>query len=193
MTGIYKRQRRLYVFGGIVLMVAVVNLLFYLILYRPAQSDYFHLRSSISSLRTETALRKLAVAQKERTIAQLETSNEDKQKLFTAHFIPRSVGFAEVLPALDAIAQKTGVRWTTANYSPDPEPQYGMFSVKIKYPVQGGYPNIVNFIKELENSQTFYIITALDVRSGTESSQQQAPSPSGTVSLSLSLEAFFYQ
>src|SRR5437868_259785 len=108
MTRAYKRQRHLYLFAAIVATIAVVNVLFYLILYRPTRSDYFQLQDSIGRLRFEIARQQTMVEQKEKTASQLETSNQDRQELFIGHFVPRSVGFAKVLPELEQLAQKAG-------------------------------------------------------------------------------------
>jgi hypothetical protein len=89
--------------------------------------------------------------------------------------------------------QRTGVRKTRVDFSDQlsvaSTPQYGLYSVKIRYPVQGSYSNVVNFIKELERSQTFYIITSVDVRSGGDSTFQTA---GGSVALALNLETYLY-
>jgi hypothetical protein len=94
---------------------------------------------------------------------------------------------------LDSLVQRTGVRKSRVDFNDQlsiaSTPQYGLYSVKIKYPVQGSYSSIVNFIKELERSQTFYIITSVDVRSGGDSTFQTA---GGNVVLSLNLETFLY-
>ncbi len=191
MTRAYKRQRQFYLFAGIVATIAIVNVLFFLILYRPSRSEYFRLQESIGRLRAQIASQQTRAAQKEKTGAQLETSNQDRQALFTKHFIPLNVGFAKVLPQLDELAQKTGVRKSDVDYAREQTAEHGLYSVKIKIPVQGSYSNIVNFIKELENSETLYIITSIDVRSGGEDTAFQ-PS-AGNVSLSLGLETYFYQ
>ncbi len=190
MTRIYKRQRKMYLFAGIVSTIAIVNVLFFLILYRPTRSEYFRLQESIGRLRSQIVSQQLKVDQKEKMVAQLETSNEDRQALFTKHFIPLSVGFAKVLPQLDQLAQKTGVKKSDVDYGREQTAEHGLFSVKIKIPVQGSYSNIVNFIKELENSATTYIITSIDVRSSGENAFQPT---AGNISLSFGLETYFYQ
>jgi len=189
MNRIFRRQRRLYLFAGTVGTVAIINVLFFLILFHPARSEYSRLQDSIARLRVETVARQRQVDLKERTGTQLTTSSKDRQELFTKHFIPLKVAYARVLPELDALAQRAGVRWSRRDYTIDPVPQYGLYSVKIKYPVQGGYSNIVNFIKALERTATFYIITSIDVRSGDNAFQPTA----GNLALSLNLETFFYQ
>ena len=183
---LYRRQKRQYVFAAVLGVIAVINLLFFLILYRPIRSDYDRLQGSIQTLRAEVQSQQQEVDRLEKLSAQLEGSEKDRVRLFTAHFIPRSAGFSEILPQLDAIAEKAGVHKTRVDYAIDEAPRYGLYSVKMKVPVTGGYSNIVNFIKDLEHSDTLFIINSIEVRGA-------AGSPGTDIALSMGLETFFYQ
>ena len=184
-----RRQRQVYAYTALVVTIAVVNGLFFLILYQPTRSEYSQLQDSIERLRTERASRTVRLRQKEKILAQLETSNQDRNELVTKHFIPLDVGFVRVQPDVDRFAQRAGVKKTRLDETRD-APQFGLYSVKIKIPVQGTYSNIVNFVKEIENSSTFYIIRSIDVRSGGDNS---SPASADTISLDMTLETFFYQ
>lgn len=185
-----RRQRQLYLYTGLVATIAIVNALFFLILYQPTHSEYFKLQDSIRQLRVETASRTVRLHQKEKILAQLETSNQDRTELVNKHFIPLDVGFVKVQPDLDRFAQRSGVKKSRVDESRDATPQFGLYSVKIKIPVQGAYSNIVNFVKEIENSSTFYIIRSIDVRSGGDNPSQTTVD---TISLDMTLETYFYQ
>jgi hypothetical protein len=190
-TRIYRRQRQVYLFTALVVTIAVVNGLFFLILYEPTRSEYFRLQDSIRRLHAETANRSALLRQKDKIASQLETSNQDRTALVTKHFIPLDVGFVQVQPELDRFAQRAGVKKSRVDETRDSTPQFGLYSVKIKIPVQGVYSNIVNFIKQIESSDTFYIIRAIDVRSST--GDNSFPGTPTDISLDLTLETFFYQ
>jgi Tfp pilus assembly protein PilO len=183
---LYRRQKQQYLFAIILGVLAVINLLFFLILYRPARADYYRLQGSIERLRSEVQFQQQEVQRLEMLNQQLEGSERDRQRLFTNHFIPRAAGFSEILPKLDAIAAQAGVQKTRVDYTIDDAPTYGLYSVKMKVPVTGSYSSIVNFIKELEHSQTFFIITSIDVRG-------VPGAPGADIALSMGLETFFYQ
>jgi Tfp pilus assembly protein PilO len=182
----YRRQRQQFVFAGLLVAMAVVNVLFYFILFRPARSEYFGLQESIRKTRAEAASRRLKIGQLEKLSAQLETFAQDRSQLITRHFLPRTPGWSQLLPLLEASVQKAGVKNQKQNYSIDPTPQYGLYSVKITVPVIGRYPNIVNILKELEESQTFFIINSIDVEGGTDNA------PTSDLGMALNLETFFY-
>jgi hypothetical protein len=182
----YRRQRQQYFFAGLLGVIAVVNVLFYFILFRPARSEYFGLQESIRKTRAETESRRQKIGQLEKLSTQLETFAQDRSQLITRHFLPRSPGWSQLLPLLEASVLKAGVKNQRQNYSIDPAPQYGLYSVKINLPVSGRYPNVVNLLKELEESQTFFIINSIDVSGGSDNA------PASDLVMALNLETFFY-
>ena len=188
MKSLHRRQRQQYLFATVLGVIAAVNLLFFVILYQPARSEYFGLQKSIETLHREVQSRKQSVERLEKLSAQLETSEHDRRQLFTAHFIGRATGYSQILPKLEMIAENAGVKTTRKDYAIDEAPQFSLYSVKIRIPVTGGYPNVVNFIRNLENSDTFFIINSIDVRGAS-----LATSVASAISLALNLETFFYQ
>ena len=111
--------------------------------------------------------------------------------MFTTHFIKRESGFAEIMPVLERMNEKAGVRNTHKDFQTEEIPQYGLFSVKAKVPVEGGYKNVVSFIRELETSHTFFLINTIDVTSSGESTGPAATAE--RLNLLLDVETFFYQ
>ena len=184
---LYRRQRQQYLFAALLTVLGVINLLFFLILYRPVRSEYYQLQDSIQRLQEDIRTKHQSVERLEKLSAQLGTSEQDRQRLILGHFIPREAGFSEILPKLDDMAQRAGVRKTRVDYRIDDIPRYGLYSVKIRIPVTAAYPNVANFIKDIESSDTFFIIESIDIRSSSD------VTPGATVSLDLSLETFFYQ
>jgi Tfp pilus assembly protein PilO len=182
----YRRQRQQYIFASVLGVIAVVNLLFFLILYRPARSDYFRLQDSIQKARADIQTRRHKIERLEKLNAQLETSAQDRLQLITMHFIPKDTGWSEILPQLEGMVQRAGVKNTRKDYSPAETPQYGLYSVKIRLPVTGLYSNVVSLIKEIESADTFFIIESIDVRGSDASGVSE-------ITMNLNLETFFYQ
>ena len=192
---IYRRQRQQYLFAGLLGLIAVVNVLFFVILYHPARSEYFRLQDSIQKTRVEVDSRRQKIDRLEKLSKQLETSAQDKMSLFTMHFIPRTVGWSETLPILEMALHSAGVKNETQNFSIDQVPQYGLYSVKIRLPVTGQYSNVVNFIRELEESRIFFIINSIDVsgRSEVQTNAGAVKQTNAGVEMNLNIETFFYQ
>ena len=184
----YRRQKQQYIFAAALGAIAVLNILFFLILHRPARNEYFDLQDSIAGLNQDIQSRHHAVERLEKLNAQLETSEQDRHTMYTSHFLRRDIGYSEILPELENIAQRIGVRKSRVEYSQATMPQYGLYSVKIQIPVDGSYPNIVRFIQDLENGETFFIIEGISLRGADDTASR-----GGSVSLSMGLETFFYQ
>jgi hypothetical protein len=182
----YRRQRQKYIFASILGVIGVVNLLFFLILYQPARSDYFRLQESIQKARTDIQTRRQKIDRLERLNAQLETSAQDRLRLITMHFIAKDTGWSAILPQLDGMVQRAGVKNSRKDYTPAETPQYGLYSVKIRLPVTGLYSNVVSLIKEIESADTLFIIDSIDVRGS------DAPGVP-EITMNLNLETFFYQ
>jgi Tfp pilus assembly protein PilO len=189
----HRRQKLQVVFAGFLAVIAVVNILFYFILLRPARSDYFNLQGSIDQLKSQIAVSNLTIRGLEKTSQQLERFDQDRQGLFTNHFIKYDPGFAELSPRLAQMAVQAGVLRPVVDFSREEVKQYGLYSVKIKIPVQGTYSNAVNFIKSLETSDTFFLINSIEVKAGGEGSATNTTSSAGSVALALTLETFFYK
>ena len=183
---VFRRQRQQYVFAGVLGVIGVINALFFLILYRPARSEYFQLQDSIAKTRTEVQARGQKIDKLERLNGQLETSAQDRFKLYTMHFIPRNVGWSEILRQLNGMEQGAGVKNAHKDFGIDQSPQYGLNSVKIRVPVTGLYMNAMNLIKEIESADTFYIINSVNVRGS-------GGLGAADVAMDLNLETFFYQ
>jgi Tfp pilus assembly protein PilO len=183
----YRRQRQQYLFGVLLGIFGIINLLFFFILYQPARSEYYGLQSSIEQFRADIRSRGMRIQTLERLNSQLATLEQDRARLFTMHFIPRQAGWSEILPKLEHMVLEAGVDNTHKDYSIDSTPQYGLYSVKIRIPAEGPYPSVVNFIKDLEKSETFFIINSIDLHGSAQAL------PGSKLQLALNVETFFYQ
>jgi hypothetical protein len=137
--------------------------------------------------------------EREKIAGKLETFDQDKEALLMTYLVPREQGYYQIQGKLNSILQKSGVRYTSIRYNLNPDAQAGLNSLSIVVPVEGNYTNVVNFIRELENSETFFLITAINLERttlqepGRPVAVANTGAASGAVSLSLTLETFFYQ
>ena len=54
----FRRQRQQYLFASVLGVIGVINLLFFVIMYRPVRSEYFQLQDSIVKTRAEVRSRR---------------------------------------------------------------------------------------------------------------------------------------
>ena len=134
----------------------------------------------------------------EKMSTQLKAFNDDKKKLQMTHLIHRPLGYSQIVTTLDGMVQRSGVKKTRVIYNTDPAPHAGLNTVAMTLPLEGNYSNIVSFIRELENSDTFFLITSIDLESSTggagiASNVNNSSGGTGSVMLSLAMETYFYQ
>jgi Tfp pilus assembly protein PilO len=186
---IYRRQRQQYIFAALLAVIATVNLLFYFILNRPAEVRYRSLQESITRFGAQIGTSRQTVETLEKRQTQLSKFDQDRRSFLMSRFLPRKTGYSQILTELDEIVRRTGVRKTVVNL-PLGEMQFGMHALAINLPVEGGYSNVVNFIREIEQSDTFLLINAIEVTSVRDTAQ---PAATAKISVVLGLETYFYQ
>src|SRR5690242_431712 len=104
---IYRRQRTQYVFAIFLAVVAVVNVLFYLILTRPSQTEYANLQKEIETLDLQIKNSKKGFKDRERIATQLKSFEGDKNALLMMHLVEREQGYSEIQGKLNGILKKS--------------------------------------------------------------------------------------
>src|SRR5688572_26864119 len=97
---IYRRQRQQNLFAGILAVIAVVNILFFFILNRPARMEYARLEESITQLRAQASANKVFFDKLEKTSTQLDRFDKDKSNLLMKHLIHRDSGYSQIVSTL---------------------------------------------------------------------------------------------
>jgi hypothetical protein len=197
---IYRRQRKQYLFAGFLAVLALVNVLFFFILNRPARTEYARLQESIKQLRFKAAADKRNYTNLEKVTTLLKRFDKDKKTLQTTRLVHRPQGYSQIVSTLDELVQRSGLKKTRVSYNQDLTPHAGLNSVSMTLPLEGNYSNIVSFVRELENSEMFFLITAIDLEGSAQPTGQPAATISvgnsggtGAVALSLAIETYFYQ
>ena len=197
---IYRRQRKQYIFAGFLAVIAVVNVLFFFILNRPARTEYASLEKSIKQLRLQAGANKRNFTSLQKTSTDLDRFEKDKRSLEMMHLVHRPMGYSHIVSTLDGLVLRAGLKKTRVNFDTELKPHAGLNSVSMTVPLEGNYSNIVSFIRELEKSETFFLITTISLESSSQPNGQVsnvvATNNSGTggnVGLSLAMETYFYQ
>ena len=199
---IYRRQRKQYIFAGFLAVIALVNVLFFFILNRPARTEYESLEKSIKQLRLQAGANKRNVTSLEKAKTDLDRFDKDKRSLEMMHLVHRPMGYSHIVSTLDGLVARAGLKKTRVNFNTDMKTAHaGLNSVSMTVPLEGNYSNIVNFIREVENSETFFLITAISLESSARQNGQVSnviannsnSGAAGSVGLSLAMETYFYQ
>lgn len=198
-----RRRRYQYIFATFLAVIAVINTLFYFILTRPSQSEYTNLQQSIAQLESTMKSSNVYLADLVRKSILIDRFDPDRNALLAMHMVKRNKGYSEILTKLSGIVQDSGVKWTRQGFNQNPTPQAGLNALSITLPLEGNYANIVQFIRGVEDSETFFLITGITVERTSQASgpavqpgafiNAATAAATGSVSLSLTLETYFYQ
>jgi len=118
---IYRRQRTQYVFAVFLVVIAVVNVLFYFILTRPSQTEYANLQQEIGELQKQIKNGQKFLGDRAKLVEKLGSFEQDKNALLMMHLVQRNQGYSEIQGKLNAILQKSGVKYTSIRYNLNPD------------------------------------------------------------------------
>lgn len=120
--------------------------------------------AQLISLEREVAGRAAEVARLRRVREQLPQLRPQLDKLTAESFLAERTGFSRVAAELEETANGAGVRVGRVAYqSQEEKARPELRRVEISSTVEGGYPNLLRYLEELERSPHFYLINELNV------------------------------
>ena len=138
------------------------------LLYRPGrtlderQADLVHAREQRDAART-------AVEQMRDLQSKLQGALRNGDQFARDTFTSRSDGFSAILEDLESRAAEAGLRPGGVTYDlEDVQDQPGWSTVEATLVVEGGYPDLLRFVHQLEQSGLFWIINGVTVAGGGE-------------------------
>ena len=182
-------RRRLWRRLLVVLLVvlAIGNLLVYLLLVRPAGEREQVRRQAFDELRTGIEQRRQTIARLSGIASNTGEAAREANDFYQQRFLPRDTGFSTIMEEVDKLARANTVRKGTVGYSlgevagrPD------LNQVEISTIVEGDYGNVMRFINSVERSPMFLIIDTVTV-----SSSAATPGQPRLVRLTVRLVTFF--
>jgi len=111
-----------------------------------------------------------AVAQMQDLRSKLQGALRNGDQFAQDRFLARGDGFSSILEDLEDRASAAGLRPGGITYQLQDEPdQPGWTGVDVNLAVEGGYPDLLRFIHQLEQSDLFWIINGISVTGNTPS------------------------
>jgi Tfp pilus assembly protein PilO len=168
----HQRRKQQYVFA-VLTALAVLNVAaFYLLFYRPVRSEFANLEASIARLQGEIIQRRNTLERMEDAERRLENAQEARQVFLSSNLVSRESGYAALLPDMAAMARRSGVQHSEAQYLIADAPMYGVYPVQILEPVTGSYDAVRRYIRELEASSRFFLLDSIAIQRGEGASNQ---------------------
>lgn len=179
----YQRRKQQYVFAVLTGLVVLNVAAFYLLFYRPVRSEYSNLETTIARLQSEILQRRNTLERLEDAEYRMGKAQEARQVFLSSNLVSREAGYAALLPDMAAMARRSGVQHSQAQYLIADAPMYGVYPVQILEPVRGSYDEVRRYIRELESSSRFFLLDSIAI--------QRGEGASGELEVELAMSTFF--
>src|SRR5437867_9375435 len=152
------RQRML---AGLVLL-AVADLLFFLVGLRPTGQRARQRRDEFDRLRVEIQLRRDKVTALRTIAGSVGEARRQDGEFYQQNFLPKPTGFSLIMEEVERLARANRVRKSAVSYGlTDVRYRPDLSQVNITTSLDGDYGDIVRFINQLERSKLFLMIDTI--------------------------------
>lgn len=150
------------------LALLLVDLLFFVLAFRPAGQSIAEQRQGLERLRADLEQRRAAVERLHAIEANLTEARRGGEDFYRTRFLPKAIGFSVIVEELDKLASANGVRKGPVGYNlAEVKGRSDLEAVEITTSLEGDYAKILQFINRLEQSPLFLIVDSLAAGSGT--------------------------
>lgn len=105
---------------------------------------------------------------------------------FEKSLLPSSTGYSAVTAELGAIAQKTGLQFSSTNFHQKDIASRKLTEVDLEVSISGSYASVVKFLNALQRSENVYVVDGLAL-----SSENQAQGAPSLLRLTLRMRTYF--
>lgn len=177
----------------LLVVLAVLNGLFFALALRPASARASADREALRTLEEDLQARRSIVARYRAIRASLGDASREDAAFLQQKFLPRASGYSTIMAEVDKLGQETRVRRGAVNYNLlEVEGHPELFQVQIQTTVEGDYANIVQFINKVERDPLFLLIDQIAAAGGSVAPAAMAlPNQVRPVRLSIVMVTYF--
>jgi Tfp pilus assembly protein PilO len=175
----FKLERRLIIFGLVLLVVADIALAFYgwnLSAGRP--------QDELAVLTRNRDLLRADITRAQEIRKKIPAIQEDCDQ-FEQSLYPASKGYSSVSAELDSIANKAGLSLESSGFRQSEIKGRDLQQVEIEAVVDGSYSQVVHFLNGLQRSPNVYAVEALDAKA------DSVQGSNGRVRVQLHIKTYF--
>lgn len=176
----FKLERRLILFGLILLVAADIALA----VYGWNLSAGRHPQDELALLTRNRDLLKADITRAQEIRRKIPAIKEDCDK-FEESLFPASKGYSSVSAELDSIANKAGLSIESSGFRQSDIKGRDVQQVEIDAVVDGSYSQVVHFLNGLQRSPNVYAVDALEAKADT------AQGANGRVRVSMHIKTYF--
>lgn len=147
-------------------VLAVANLVFFLLLTRPQNAKLQALTTHAGPKLQELKQRKAVVEDLEAYVAALDQAELDLDYLRDEVLSTKKHRLIKVQLALQKIAAKFNIALAQVNYSNELLESEGLERLAMVVPLEGGYQGVRGFVQEVESSEEFLVVESVSLAQG---------------------------
>ncbi len=146
------------------LLLLILNGALLFLLFRPPGRSLVERQEEFERNRARHESARQAVEQMRELQSKLQGAIQNGWQFSRQAFLARRAAFSTMLADLERLASQSRLRNAGVGYQLDDEPNpQGLVNVEITLSVEGEYPDLVQFINRLEQSELFWIVKSMNV------------------------------
>ena len=142
----------------IALLCTAANLLLYLFLIVPRQSNLSRLQTDHHDNKIQIRAQELELQGLGTRLKKLQQAQKDLVDIYEKLLVPKKTGVTEIRLELEELTRPLRVQRQNFRYNYGPQTPFGLQLFTLSVPIRGNYRNIREFINKIETSRHFLIL-----------------------------------
>jgi Tfp pilus assembly protein PilO len=130
----------------------------------PKQNRIVSSQSHYANLRSKVLSEQRNVRHLQTRLAKLQRAQLDLQTMYRQVLAPKKTGVTDIRLELESLLSGLQMQGNFA-YTNQAVPEFGLHILRLSLPVKGSYPEIRQFINDIERSRFFLILDRVDLTS----------------------------
>lgn len=151
-------RQRIRAIGIGLVVLAVLNLAFWLLFTRPGMRESERLEVGTDPQRRDLLARRAEVEKQEKFLSQLERAEADLKKLRSEVLATRETRMIGAQFEVAELCERFGVDWDTVSIDNELLQGEELDRMVMTVPLEGGYANLRRFLQAVETSDQFLVV-----------------------------------
>jgi Tfp pilus assembly protein PilO len=145
-------------------VLILINLLLFAFIVLPKRNRIVSEQSHYAELRNKVIDEQRNVRRLQQRLLKLQQARIDLRAMYAQVLAPKRTGVTDIRLELESLLSGLRMQGDFA-YTNQSLPEFGLHVLKLSLPVQGSYPEIRQFINDIERSRYFLILDRVDLTS----------------------------
>lgn len=142
----------------VILVLAILDILAYVAVYRPLGSLIMREQERFNSARLEWRSQRINLARLQHRVAALPNEQSQAQAFLDKHIPPRRQAFSRAASLIEDLTQQSRVELSAIKYTPDSQRGEPVSHLNLDANVKGSFDNLLAFAHALETADDFIVV-----------------------------------